>query len=238
MIIRLRGALSLAVLMATGAACGTGEVGAGSPETVPPSVTSSPVSTPAPSTAPAETEAAYKVPADPCRVLTAADRSKIGMKNGKKDKVVAACKWENEPGNAPPFRFRNLQVTYDAGFEGLPYGVDDAKAGFKRRMKSDYRQPSIFSGGPQVRVGIKQIGSSKVGKDFDEGYYVYFVFEVGGAKRSEGRAVLRKGNVIISIGGGGVDVPGRSVRDGKPVGNAAAQKMLDSVADRFIKAVR
>jgi hypothetical protein len=78
-----------------------------------------------------------------------------------------------------------------------------------------------------VKGEIKQIGPAKVGEDYDEGCYVY---EVAEAERGEGRAVLRKGNVIITISASGADVPGRRVRDGRPLGNAPIQAMIDTVA--------
>jgi hypothetical protein len=67
---------------------------------------------------------------------------------------------------------------------------------------------------------------------------VYYVYEVGEAKRGEGKAVLRKGNVVITINASGANVPGRLVRDGKPIGNATAQAMIDVVAAQAIAAVR
>ncbi|NRQ31849.1 DUF3558 family protein [Nonomuraea sp. NN258] len=182
--------------------------------------------------------AALAVPADPCRVLTARTRAKLGMKVAKKEKFDVACKWSNEPGSAPPYTFRDLKVTYDAGIAGMDFTEQDAKAGFKRAMTDDYRRPSVFGGAPSVKGVLRQVGSARRGEHFDEGYYVYFVYEIGGARRGEGRAVVRKGNVIVTIGVSGSDVPGRSVRQGRPMGNATAQAMIDAVADQVIGAVR
>ena len=36
----------------------------------------------------------------------------------------------------------------------------------------------------------------------------------------------------------GADVPGRRMRDGKPIGNATAQTVIDAVAGQAIAAVR
>ncbi|MGN9782022.1 hypothetical protein ACTMTF_11375 [Nonomuraea sp. ZG12] len=160
------------------------------------------------------------------------------MLQGKKDRLNPACKWSNDPGDDPPFRFRDLGITYDAGFVGLPASVADARKSFATMRRSDYRQPSIFGGAPSVRGTVKQVGSAKAGEHFDEGYYVYYVYEVGEAKRGEGKAVLRKGNVVITINVSGANVPGRLVRDGKPIGNATAQAMIDVVAAQAIAAVR
>jgi hypothetical protein len=192
----------------------------------------------APTSEPPAEIAKRTVPANPCRVLTASTRSRIGMLQGKKDRLNPTCKWSNDPGNAPPFRFRDLSITYDAGFEKLPTSVDDAKRSFATKRRSDYRQPSIFGGAPSVKGTVKQVGSAKAGEHFDEGYYVYYVYEVGEAKRGEGKAVLRKGNVVITINASGANVPGRMVRDGKPIGNATAQAMIDVVAAQAIAAVR
>ncbi|MGI5292115.1 hypothetical protein ACQEVF_53655 [Nonomuraea polychroma] len=177
------------------------------------------------------------VPASPCRVLTASTRSRIGMRQGKEDRLYPACKWSNDPGNAPPFRFRDLSITYDAGFKEFTASVDDARESFATKRKSDYRQPSVFGRAPSVKGNIKQVGTAKAGEHFDEGYYVYFVYEVGEAKRGEGKAVLRKGNVVITISVSGADVPGRRMRDGRPIDNATAQAMIDVVAGQAIAAV-
>nr|WP_240779391.1 DUF3558 family protein [Nonomuraea zeae] len=191
-----------------------------------------------PTAKPSAASARLSVPGNPCRVLTASTRSKLGMRQGTKDRLDPACKWSNDPGNAPPFRFRDLSITYDAGFKEFTASLKDAKESFATKKRSDYRQPSAFGGAPSVKGTIQQIGTAKVGEHFDEGYYVYFVYEVGEAKRGEGKAVLRKGNVVITISFSGADVPGRRMRDGKPIGNATAQTAIDVVAGQAIAAVR
>lgn len=234
---RLRGLLGVMLLAGAATACGL------MPATRPPASSTNPAASPSrqeatPTSEPPAEAAKRTVPANPCRVLTASTRSRIGMQQGKKDRLDPACKWSNDPGNAPPFKFRNLSITYDAGFKEFTASVDDAKESFATKRKSDYRQPSVFGGAPSVKGTIKQIGTAKAGTHFDEGYYVYFVYEVGEAKRGEGKAVLRKGNVVITISISGADVPGRRMRDGKPIGNTTAQAMIDIVAAQAIAAVR
>lgn len=160
------------------------------------------------------------------------------MQQGRKDRYDPACKWSNDPGNAPPFKFRDLSIAYDAGFLQIPASVNDAKKSFADRRRRDYRQPSTFGGAPSVKGMIKEVGAAKVGEHFDEGYYVYYVYQVAEAKRGEGIAVLRKGNVVITIRFSGADIPGRRVRDGKPIGNAAVQAVIDIVAAPAIAGVR
>ncbi|WP_197093796.1 hypothetical protein [Nonomuraea sp. SBT364] len=160
------------------------------------------------------------------------------MRQGKKDRLDPACKWRNNPGDVPPFRFRDLSIAYDAGFKEFAASLQDAKQSFATKRRSDYRQPSAFGGAPSVKGSIRQVGTANAGEHFDEGYYVYYVYEIGEAKRGEGKAVLRKGNVVITISFSGADVPGRSMRDGKPIGNAAAQAAIDLVAPQAIAAVR
>ncbi|MCA2228752.1 DUF3558 domain-containing protein [Nonomuraea aurantiaca] len=186
---------------------------------------------------PAES-ARLAVPDDPCRVLTTSIRSRIGMGQGTKDRLDPACKWRNDPGDVPPFRFRDLGIVYDAGFTELTFSLKEAKESFAIKRRNDYRQPSLFGGAPSVRGTIKQVGTTKAGKHFDEGYYVYFVYKVGEARRGEGKAVLRKGNVVITISVSGADVPGRRMRDSRPISNATAQAMIDIVAARAVAAVR
>ncbi|NUO97164.1 MAG: hypothetical protein HOW71_41785 [Nonomuraea sp.] len=160
------------------------------------------------------------------------------MGRGTKDRLDPACKWRNDPGDAPPFRFRDLGIVYDAGFKELAFSLKDAKRSFATKKRNDYRQPSLFGAAPSVRGTIQQVGTAKAGKHFDEGYYVYFVYKIGEARRGEGRAVLRKGNVVIAISVSGADVPGRSMRESRPISNATAQAMIDVVAGRAVAAVR
>lgn len=234
---RLRGLLGVTLLAGTATACGL--MPALQPSAVSPAASpSQQKQKAAPTSEPPAEVAKRTVPANPCRVLTASTRSRIGMLRGKKDRLDPACKWSNDPGDAPPFTFRDLSITYDAGFEGLPASVAVARETFATMRKNDYRQPSVFGGAPAVKGTVKQVGSAKAGEHFDEGYYVYYVYEVGEAKRGEGKAVLRKDNVVITINVSGANVPGRTVRDGKPIGNATAQAMIDVVAAQAIAAVR
>ncbi|WP_106252585.1 DUF3558 family protein [Nonomuraea fuscirosea] len=206
-------------------------------------------SSPTPTTGPSRQEAGptskppveaalLKAPSNPCRVLTPSTRARLGVRQGVKDRLDPACKWRNDPGDAPPFKFRDLSITYDAGFKEFADSVKDAKKSFATKRKSDYRQPSVFGGAPAVKGVIQQVGTAKAGQHFDEGYYVYFVYEIGEAQRGEGKAVLRKGNLLITISFSGADVPGRRMRDGKPIGNATAQDAIDIVAGQAIAAVR
>ncbi|MCP2353201.1 hypothetical protein HD597_000221 [Nonomuraea thailandensis] len=224
------------VLIAVATACGLAPAAAPSPAT-PTTGPSRPKTTPT-SAPPAKESVLLKAPTNPCRVLTASIRSRLGVRQGIKDRLDPACKWSNDPGDAPPFKFRDLTITYDAGFKEFTASVKDAKESFATKRRSDYRQPSVFGGAPSVKGTIQQIGTAKTGEHFDEGYYVYFVYEVGEAKRGEGKAVLRKGNVVITIGFSGADVPGRRMRDSKPIGDATAQAALDIVAGQAIAAVR
>ncbi|MEU4330038.1 hypothetical protein [Nonomuraea dietziae] len=239
---RLRVALGAMVVAGMAAGCGALPLAQPAPAGSPPQASPSPAkAAPSRKAVPSEKAveaAAFEVPADPCRVLTARTRSRLGMAKSVKDKYDVACKWANDPGDAPPFRFRDLKVTYDAGFKGMTSTEQDARRSFASKRRNDYRQPSVFGGAPSVKGTIGQVGSAKAGEHFDEGYYVYYVYQVGGAKRGEGRAVLRKGNVVVTINASGADVPGRRVRDGRPLGNDAVQAMIDAVAGQVIAAVR
>uniref|UniRef100_UPI003F49AFF8 hypothetical protein n=1 Tax=Nonomuraea bangladeshensis TaxID=404385 RepID=UPI003F49AFF8 len=192
----------------------------------------------APTSAPTAKAALFKAPANPCRVLTASVRSRLEVRQGTEDRLDAACKWSNDPGDAPPFEFRDLRIAYDAGFKKFTASLKDARDSFTAKRRSDYRQPSVFGGAPLVKGAIRQVGTAKAGEHFDEGYYVYFVYEVGEAKRGEGKAVLRKGNVVLTISFSGADVPGRRMRDGRPIDNTTAQTAIDAVAGQALAAVR
>lgn len=50
--------------------------------------------------------------------------------------------------------------------------------------------------------------------------------------------VVRKGNVIIKISASGSDIPGRSVAEGKPLGERAVRRTIEAVSDRLIHAVK
>jgi hypothetical protein len=215
--------------------CGALPAAQPEPASPPPDTVPAPVET---ASAPAEisstpadsTAKAFAPPKDPCKVLSARTRARLRLKTSEKDKRSPACQWSNDPGTAPPYKFRDLKITYDTGFTGRANTLEEAKQSFATSKRNDYRQPSVFGGTPSVKGEIKQIGPAKVGEDYDEGYYVYYVYEVAEAERGEGRAVLRKGNVIITISASGADVPGRRVRDGRPLGNAPIQAMIDMVA--------
>ncbi|MEW9552600.1 DUF3558 family protein [Nonomuraea sp. NPDC050783] len=238
---RMRAALGLILLPALAAGCGTG-VTAGTEN--PPARAATSGSLPSSASAsrsarPATGAPLLKAPARPCRTLNARTRARIGMPKTRKDEhdtFDVTCHWTNDPGDNPPFTFRDLKVTYDAGIEGVMSLADQERA-FERKRRDDYRQPSLFGGAPSVKGTIKQVGSVSAGKDFDEGYYVYFVYRIGEARRGEGRAVIRKRNVLITISVSGSDVPGRSMRESKPLPNAAAQRVLDAVADPLTAAV-
>ncbi|MFI6818354.1 hypothetical protein ACIBG7_38570 [Nonomuraea sp. NPDC050328] len=182
-------------------------------------------------------ESGYTLPKSPCAVLDARTRASVGLRKAVKDKYDVACKWSNEPGTAPPYRFRDLKITYESGLLRTEGTEREAKLAYDRMRTSDYRQPSVFGGAPAVKGTIKQVGSVKEGQDYDEGYYVFYVYKVAEAGRGEGKAVLRKGNVIVTITASGANVPGRRVRDGKPIDNATAQAMIDKVADRALAAI-
>ncbi|RVX46437.1 hypothetical protein EDD27_9321 [Nonomuraea polychroma] len=185
---------------------------------------------------PSEERAGYEVPDDPCRVLSAATRSRLGMK--KADRFDPACKWSNDPGSAPPLRIRDLKIFYEAGPARMNSTDTYAKMTFARKSKNDYRQPSEFASTPSVKRAIKQVGSAKAGEHFDEGYYVYYVTTIAGARQGEGKTVLRKGNVIVTIIARGADIPTRTVRDGNPIGDAVVQAMIDAVAAEVVAAIR
>ncbi|MEV0169000.1 hypothetical protein [Nonomuraea fuscirosea] len=131
-----------------------------------------------------------------------------------------------------------LSITYDAGLGQLTASVQDAKDTYAIKRRNDYRQPSVFGGAPSWKSTIQEIGTANAGEHFDEGYYVYFVDEIGEAGHGEGKAVLRMDNVVITISFSGDDVPGRRIRDDRPIGNAAAQAALNAVAGQAIAAVR
>lgn len=183
-------------------------------------------------------QAVLKAPANPCRVLTARTRAAIKMPTAKRDRRDVACRWTNEPGDAPPFVLRDLKIDYSAELAGMPFTEEEAEAALATRRRQDYRQPSVFGGAPAVKGAIRRIGSARAGDHFDEGYYVYHVYRVAEARRGEGRAVLRKGNVIITVTVSGADIPTRRVRDGRPITNATAQALIDAVATQAIAAVR
>lgn len=181
------------------------------------------------------TGASFKPPAAPCRVLSARTRTALSLETTERDKRAVACQWSNDPGTAPPFRFRDLKVTYDPGFADTEAY---AKESFKQKRAGDYRQPSVFGGVPAVKGEIRRVGTADAGRHFDEGYYVFFVYQVAGARRGEGRAVLRKGNLLITISASGADIPGRRVSEGRPIGRATAERMIDAVAEQVLAAVR
>ncbi|NUP20879.1 MAG: hypothetical protein HOZ81_33355 [Streptomyces sp.] len=185
---------------------------------------------------PSAERAGYEVPDDPCQVLSVATRSRLGMQ--KADRFDPACKWSNDPGSAPPLRIRDLKVFYEAGPARMNSTDTYAKMTFARKRKNDYRRPGEFAGIPSVKRVIQQVGSAKAGEHFDEGYYVYYVTTIAEAQQGEGKAVLRKGNVIVTIIARGADVPTRTMRDGNPIGDAVVQAMIDAVAAEVIAAIR
>ncbi|MDF2709377.1 MAG: hypothetical protein K0R62_5029 [Nonomuraea muscovyensis] len=183
-------------------------------------------------------DVALKAPADPCRVLSSRTRLRIRMPKATRDRRDVACAWTNEPGTAPPFVLRDLKISYTTGLAGLAFTEEEARMTFATRRRNDYRQPSVFGGAPSVKGVIRQVGTARSGEHFDEGYYVYYVYQVAAARRGEGRAVLRKGNVVVSITASGADIPTRRVRDGRPAGNATVQTLIDAVAPQALAAVR
>ncbi|MGI5269159.1 hypothetical protein ACQEUU_08420 [Nonomuraea sp. CA-218870] len=208
------------------------------PSTAPPAVITS-AGTGTRSPQPAEATL-LRVPARPCQALNARIRAKIGMpktQKGRRSVVDVSCQWTNDPGRRPPFRFRDLKVSYSVGFEGVT-DLDDAKRSFDQKRRADYRRPSGFGGAPQRKGMIKQVGSAKAGRDFDEGYYVYYVWQIAEARRGEGFVVIRKHNVLITIRASGSDVPGRQVRQSRPLPEAAARDIIDAVAGPLTAAVR
>ncbi|MEV0169365.1 hypothetical protein [Nonomuraea fuscirosea] len=185
---------------------------------------------------PSKERVGYEVPDDPCLVLSAATRSRLGMKKARR--FDPACVWSNDPGSAPPLKIRDVKVFYEAGPAGTNSTNSYAKVNFARKKKNDFRQPSEFGGAPSVKRAMKQVGSAKAGEHFDEGYYVYYVYKIVDHQEGEGKAVLRKGNVIVTIIARGADVPTRRMSDGIPIGDAVVQAMIDAVAAEVVAAIR
>ncbi|HEX4813823.1 MAG TPA: hypothetical protein VFV66_13835 [Nonomuraea sp.] len=177
----------------------------------------------------------YVIPAKACGVLSEATRRKAKLPVVKwRDPSGRGCEWANRPGPRGAYRPRSVAVDYDPGV-----GSDDAyaKRMFKESMARDYRRPSVFSRGPQEKGIVKRVGTSAVGEDYDEAYYVYYVDQVAGSRRGHGLLVIRKGNVIIKMNASGGDNFGTRVIDGKPISSKVAQDLLDATADGVLRAV-
>lgn len=213
------------------------------PESSTVSSASSPIAAPSrtPETAePTGGSSRETLPAKPCDVVTPKDMSNLRMTKAREEGDIPwekGCALSNTPEKAPPYHFRDLEISYRVAPPAIDDAMGYAKDDFARRKGTDFRQPNPFSGPPSVTGTLGQTGDSKAGKDFDEGYYVFYETAVAGAKEGNGLAVVRKGTVVISIRASGNDIPGQRVVDSQPIKNETAQQMIDAIADQVIQAV-
>lgn len=205
-----------------------------------PSVTPSDATSDAPKEASTDRRARTMPPADACSVVTADDRARLKMTKAtnEDDTFLTSCELSNTPGTSAPYHFRTLEVSYSIAPPAVEDAVAHAKAYFARRKAADFQQPNPFAEPPTVRGTLQQTGDSKAGRDFDQGYYVFYETAVAGAKEGNGLAVILKGSVVITITASGNDIPGQRVADSRPIGNGLAQRMVDTVADHVIQGVK
>ena len=192
--------------------------------------------TPGPS-GPARGSRRYAPPASACDVVTSEDKARLGMTKVKEDDAAlqVSCALSNSPKGS---RFRNLRITYNTAPAAASDATAYAKSYFIQRKTSDFQHPNAFAGRPTVAGSIEQTGTSKAGRDFDDGYYVFYLTDTAGAKEGNGLAVIRKGDVVIAITASGTDIPGRRVVDGRPIKNETTQRMIDTIADHVVRAVK
>lgn len=179
-------------------------------------------------------------PARACDVVTAQDKANLKMSRAKNQELALekSCALSNTPESSPPRHFLHLKFSYSTAPAAVGDATAYAKTFFARRKASDFRQPNPFGGPPSVKGTINQTGDSKLGSDFEEGYYVFYKTDVAGAKEGNGLAVIRKGSVVITILASGNVIPGQRVVDSRPIGNEVAQRMIDVVADHVIQGIK
>jgi hypothetical protein len=148
---------------------------------------------------------------------------------------------ESEPEDGPepgcrvqigpdPFRhYRALVVRYeDAG------SADLATQNFARRRENAF-ESGDFSGPPSVRLNLSAIGKATAGTGFDEGYYVFYSkVRIAAVTNGRGAAVLRRGQILVTLNLQGGDRKGKAVDTTVAIKNDVARKIIDQVADEAL----
>ena len=113
------------------------------------------------------------------------------------------------------------------------YGFDHSKS---LNLAGQY---SAFTKAPVNHFDIAQVGQSKAGQQYDEGYFVFYdPVNVAGIAFSQGVVVLRRGNVALTVDLLANDRTGSKATDVKPAKPDVSKKMFDDIIDSLLALIK
>jgi hypothetical protein len=109
---------------------------------------------------------------------------------------------------------------------------------FQISKDNDWNKGFAFSGPARDKAVVQQVGSAKLGQDYDDGYYAYFPdVEAAGARHSSTTVVILRGNALVSFSAGGAEWHGakpKTVKELSPIGPDFGKDVIDTMADEML----
>lgn len=113
-----------------------------------------------------------------------------------------------------------------------------AAQAFEIQKNDDWNKGFAFSGPARDKAVVQQVGSTKLGRDYDDAYYAFFdKVKVAGSTNSKTNVVILRGNALISFSVNGAEWHGakpKTVKGLTPLKPEFGKDAVDKMADAML----